>query len=121
MRSRYRLLPSLKIDEMRMAYGAASLVVSRAGSGSIFEIAASGLPSIIIPLTGSAQEHQRENAYAYAKNGAAVVIEERNLKPHILKSEIDRLIGDKEEIGKCPKRPSFSPNRTPPKKSPGRL
>ena len=55
---------------MRMAYGAASLVVSRAGSGSIFEIAASGLPSIIIPLTGSAQEHQRENAYAYAKSGA---------------------------------------------------
>ena len=83
---------------MRMAYGAADLVVSRAGSGSIFEIAASGLPSIIIPLTGSAQEHQRENAYAYAKSGAAVVIEERNLKPHILKSEISRLISNKEEM-----------------------
>ena len=98
VKSRYRLFSSLKFDEMRMAYGAADLVVSRAGSGSIFEIAASGLPSIIIPLTGSAQEHQRENAYAYAKSGAAVVIEERNLKPHILKSEISRLISNKEEM-----------------------
>ena len=92
---------------MRMAYGAADLVVSRAGSGSIFEIAASGLPSIIIPLADSAQEHQRENAYAYAKSGAAAVIEERNLKPHILKSEIDRLIGDKEEMGKMSEAAKF--------------
>ena len=99
-KSRYKLFPSLEFGGMRMAYGAADLVVSRAGSGSIFEVAASGLPSIIIPLTGSAQEHQRENAYAYAKSGAAVVIEERNLKPHILKSEIDRLVRDKEEMGK---------------------
>lgn len=99
-RNRYKLLPSLNFDEMRMAYGAADLVVSRAGSGSIFEIAASGLPSIIIPLTNSAQDHQRENAYAYAKTGASVVIEEFNLKPHILKSEIERLINDKEELNK---------------------
>ena len=49
-KSRYRPFPFLSFDEMRMAYGAADLVVSRAGSGSIFEIAASGLPSIIIPL-----------------------------------------------------------------------
>ena len=97
-KSRYKLLPFLKFDGMRMAYGAADLAVSRAGSGSIFEIAASGLPGIIIPLTGSAQEHQRENAYAYAKSGAAAVIEERNLKPHILKSEIDRLFAGKEEM-----------------------
>src|SRR3989338_7074731 len=70
-KSRYKLFPYLESGAMRMAYGAADLVVSRAGSGSIFEIAASGLPSIIIPLDGSAQEHQRENAYAYAKSGAA--------------------------------------------------
>ena len=99
-KNRYKLFPSLEFGEMRMAYGAADLAVSRAGSGSIFEIAASGLPSIIIPLDGSAQEHQRKNAYAYAKSGAAAVIEEGNLKPHILKSEIDRLFADKEEMAK---------------------
>ena len=99
-KSRYRPSSFFESSKMRMAYGAADLVVSRAGSGSIFEIAASGLPSIIIPLENSAQEHQRENAYAYAKSGAAAVIEECNLKPHILKSEIDRLFADKEEMVK---------------------
>ncbi|MEK7131001.1 MAG: undecaprenyldiphospho-muramoylpentapeptide beta-N-acetylglucosaminyltransferase [Patescibacteria group bacterium] len=100
LKNRYKLFPSLNFDEMRMAYGATDLVISRAGAGSIFEISASGLPSIIIPLRESAQEHQRENAYAYAKTGATVVIEEENLKPHILKSEIERLINNKEELKK---------------------
>lgn len=99
-KNKYKLFSSLNFDEMRMAYGAADLVVSRAGAGAIFEIAASGLPSIVIPLKGSAQEHQRENAYAYAKTGSAEVIEEENLKPNILKSEIDRLMNDKEEMKK---------------------
>ena len=36
-----------------------------------------------------------------------MVIEERNLKPHILKSEIDRLIGDKEEMGKMSEAAKF--------------
>ena len=95
--SRYRLFGTLNLDAMRMAYGAADLVISRAGSSSIFEIAASGLPSIMVPLDGSAQDHQRENAYAYARGGAAVVIEQRNLAPHILKSEIERLLNNYKE------------------------
>lgn len=98
LKSRYKLYPSLGFDGMRMAYGAADLAVARAGASSIFEIAASGLPSIIIPLNGSAQNHQKENAYAYAKSGAADVVEEKNLKPHILKSEIEMLLVDKEKL-----------------------
>ncbi|PJE73833.1 MAG: undecaprenyldiphospho-muramoylpentapeptide beta-N-acetylglucosaminyltransferase [Candidatus Terrybacteria bacterium CG10_big_fil_rev_8_21_14_0_10_41_10] len=101
--SRYRLFGTLNLDAMRMAYGAADLVISRAGSSSIFEIAASGLPSIIVPLDGSAQDHQRENAYAYARSGAAVVIEQRNLAPHILKSETERLLNDPKEREKMSK------------------
>ncbi len=76
---------------MRMAAGVASVVVSRAGS-TIFEIAAWGLPSIIIPIPEEVSHDQRENAYAYARSGAAVVIEESNLSAHILKSEIDRIV-----------------------------
>lgn len=96
-KTRYRLYGKLSLDAMRMGYGAADLVVSRAGSSSIFEIAVSGLPSIIIPLESSAQDHQRENAYAYAKTGAAAVIEQRNLTPHILKSEISRFLASSGE------------------------
>ena len=85
---------------MKMAYGAADLIIARAGSGSIFEIAASGLPSILIPLNNAAQDHQRENAYEYARIGAADVIEETNLTPHLLFSEIQRLIENKEKLKK---------------------
>lgn len=99
-KSRYRLYGYLDIDAMRMAYGASDLVVSRAGAASIFEIAASGLPSIIIPLDGAAQDHQRENAYAYTRNGAADIIEQNNLTPRILQFEIKRLLNDKDKLQK---------------------
>lgn len=97
-KSRYHLFSFLDLSVLRMAYGAADLVVSRAGAASIFEIAISGLPSIIIPITGSAQNHQRENAYAYAASGAADVIEEKNFSPHLLQSEIERLFADKNKL-----------------------
>jgi len=75
----YHLFPFLKEGELRQAYQAADIIVSRAGSGSIFEIAALGKPSILIPIEGSAQNHQQKNAYTYAASGAAIVIEEANL------------------------------------------
>lgn len=90
-RYRYKPYGYLTPLALKMAAGATDLVVSRAGSGGIFEIAAWGKASIIIPLPGSAQDHQRENAYAYAHAGACVVLEQANLTPHLLVSEIDRL------------------------------
>jgi UDP-N-acetylglucosamine--N-acetylmuramyl-(pentapeptide) pyrophosphoryl-undecaprenol N-acetylglucosamine transferase len=81
IRRYYHLFPFLKEGELRQAYQAADIVVSRAGSGSIFEIAALGKPSILIPLSGSAQNHQQKNAYTYAATGATIVIEEGNLSP----------------------------------------
>lgn len=80
----YHPTPFLIEKKLANAYTAADLIVSRAGAGSIFEIAASGKPSILIPLTGSAQDHQVRNAYAYAERGAALVIEESNFKPHFI-------------------------------------
>ena len=92
-----RYIPRKHLDseEMRAAAGAASLVLSRAGS-TIFEIAAWSVPSIIIPITDSNGDHQRKNAYAYARSGAASVIEESNFKSTILESEIDRIMDDEE-------------------------
>ena len=99
-RYRYHIYPYLNVIEMKMAYSAADLIIARAGSGSIFEIAASGLPSILIPLGNAAQDHQKENAYEYARTGAADVIEETNLTPHLLLSEMQRLIENKEKLKK---------------------
>jgi UDP-N-acetylglucosamine--N-acetylmuramyl-(pentapeptide) pyrophosphoryl-undecaprenol N-acetylglucosamine transferase len=70
------------------------VIVSRAGSGAIFEIAAWGIPSILIPLMGSAQDHQRENAYNYARTGAAEVVEEENMTTHLLMAEILKILQD---------------------------
>ena len=93
-KSRYLPMPFLNNLAMKNAAGAADLIVSRAGS-TIFEIAAWGVPSIIIPITNSNDDHQRKNAYNYAHTGACIVIEEANMTSHILYSEIDRIIENK--------------------------
>jgi len=96
----YHLLPFLKEIELREALQIAGLVVSRAGSGSIFELAACGKSSILIPLSISAQNHQVKNAYAYAKNGAALVIEEANLAPHFFLEKLKHLFAHPEDLKK---------------------
>ncbi|MFA6392477.1 MAG: UDP-N-acetylglucosamine--N-acetylmuramyl-(pentapeptide) pyrophosphoryl-undecaprenol N-acetylglucosamine transferase [Candidatus Paceibacterota bacterium] len=95
--TRYVPLPYLNNLATRMAAGVATIIVSRAGS-AIFEIASWGIPSIIIPITNSNGDHQRKNAYNYARTGACEVIDEANLTPHLLISEIDKLINNKEKL-----------------------
>lgn len=90
----------LNEDELRSFYVASDLIVSRAGASSIFEIAAWAKPAILIPLRNSAQDHQRKNAYEYAGAGAAVVIEEGNLTPHLLLAEIKKILGSPELMKK---------------------
>lgn len=94
-RSRYKLFGFLDSLAMSMSAGSADLIVSRAGS-TIFEIAAWGVPSIIIPFAVSHGDHARKNAYNYARRGACSVIEEGNLAPFVLRSEIERILNDKE-------------------------
>ena len=92
-KSRYKMYPYLNDLTLRMSAGVADLVISRAGS-AIFEIAAWKKASIIIPITKSMGDHQKKNAFHYARAHAAVVIEEANLTPHVLAEEIDRIVGD---------------------------
>ncbi|MBU6490607.1 UDP-N-acetylglucosamine--N-acetylmuramyl-(pentapeptide) pyrophosphoryl-undecaprenol N-acetylglucosamine transferase [Patescibacteria group bacterium] len=84
---------------LQRAAGIADVVVSRAGSGAIAEIALWKKPAILIPIPESVSHDQRTNAYAYARTGAAIVLEEGNLTPHILGSEIRRIASDP-ELGK---------------------
>ena len=96
----YHPSPFLNEIELREALAVANLVVGRAGSGGIFEIAALGKPSILIPLSISAQNHQVKNGYAYAKNGAALVIEEANLTPRFFLEKLKYLFSHSEELEK---------------------
>ena len=104
----YHPVGFLKEIELRDAYAAADVFISRAGSGSIFEIAALGKPSILVPLALAAQDHQVKNAYAYldASKGATIVIEESNLTSHFLLEKIKYLFampGELERMSKAAK------------------
>ena len=98
--NRYHPFGFLNALAYRMSAGAAQLVVSRAGSGGIFEIAAWNHPSIIIPIPESISRDQSRNAFSYARSGAAIVIEQNNLTPHLLVAEINRLFDNPEEMKK---------------------
>lgn len=67
-------------DRMAAALSAADLVVSRAGAGSIAEMAACGVPAVLVPLPTSADGHQDENARFVAEHGGGVVVEQGNLE-----------------------------------------
>lgn len=96
---RYRPVPFFTAD-MRTALQACDLVISRAGAGAIFEIAAAGKPSVIVPLPNAAYDHQRENAFRYHEAGACVVIEEENLIGNLVRAEIDGLFRNPERLKK---------------------
>lgn len=90
--SRYFVKGTLTGDEMHLAQSAAKLIISRAGTGTIFEIAQKGKPSILIPIPEDISHDQRDNAYEYARSGAASVIEEANLTDGLFTSEINRIV-----------------------------
>lgn len=95
---RYHPYPFLEPLAYQMVGGVAKLVVTRAGS-SLFEFAAWGVPAIAVPIAKSNGDHQRKNAYNYARTGAGHVIEEQNLTPHILVAEIDRIMQNESLYG----------------------
>ena len=81
-------------DEMDAVYAAADLVVSRAGAGTLAELAACGVPSILVPFPAAVDDHQTANAHAYADRGAAEIVAEKNLDGTELGQRIARLLGD---------------------------
>lgn len=89
--AQYRVYPFLDEGQLAAAYGAADVIISRAGAEALSEIGLIGKPCIIIPLAGSAGDHQLFNAGELAKYGA-VVIDGANATPQILLSQIDRLM-----------------------------
>ncbi len=90
-KDRYKPFDYLNQLALRMSAGVATVAVSRAGS-SIFEIAAWGVPAIIIPINKNVSHDQHSNAFAFARAGGCVVVEENNLTGNILASEISRLV-----------------------------
>lgn len=91
-RDGYVAVPFLGPEDIADALARADLVISRAGAGSIAELAACGKPSILIPLPTAANDEQRMNAYDVAHLGGALVLEEANFGEHLFLSEVDGLL-----------------------------
>lgn len=82
-------------EELADLLALADVVVSRAGATSIAEIAANEKPVILIPIHGSANDHQRINAFELSKAKAAVVLEEQNFVPGTLLHYLNEIESDK--------------------------
>jgi UDP-N-acetylglucosamine--N-acetylmuramyl-(pentapeptide) pyrophosphoryl-undecaprenol N-acetylglucosamine transferase len=74
--------------EMDREMKAADLVVSRAGATTLAELAASGKASILVPLPTATDDHQRRNAEALVRQGAAVMVVEREFTGDRVANEI---------------------------------
>lgn len=96
---RYRLYARLNTLALRMAAGVATVVVTPSGP-AMFSVAAWGIPAIIIPNMKQKKGDPVDESYRYASSGAGVVIEAKNVSPHILVSEVDRIVGDPSLYGK---------------------
>jgi UDP-N-acetylglucosamine--N-acetylmuramyl-(pentapeptide) pyrophosphoryl-undecaprenol N-acetylglucosamine transferase len=77
-------------DEMATALLAADLVVSRAGASVLGEFPAAGLPAILVPYP-YAGAHQKANAAYLARHGAAIVINDADLKRRLRDTVLDLL------------------------------
>jgi UDP-N-acetylglucosamine--N-acetylmuramyl-(pentapeptide) pyrophosphoryl-undecaprenol N-acetylglucosamine transferase len=82
------------IDDMPGAFARADLVVCRSGASTVAEIAAAGKPAVFVPFPRAADDHQRVNAEALARHGAAVVVEESKLEGVWLAETIAALLQD---------------------------
>ncbi|HWI22023.1 MAG TPA: undecaprenyldiphospho-muramoylpentapeptide beta-N-acetylglucosaminyltransferase [Baekduia sp.] len=79
------------------ALAAADLVVARAG-GSVFEVAAYGLPAILVPYPHASADHQTSNAAHFADAGAAIVVTDAELDGGRLRAAVDALLADPERL-----------------------
>jgi UDP-N-acetylglucosamine--N-acetylmuramyl-(pentapeptide) pyrophosphoryl-undecaprenol N-acetylglucosamine transferase len=86
----YRLLPFT--DELGAAFAAADLALARAG-GSVWELAAAGLPAVLVPSPNVTADHQAKNARYFERGGGAVVVPEAELTAGG-RAIVERLLGD---------------------------
>ncbi len=82
------------IEDMASAYAASDIVVSRSGALTLAEITTCGKPSLLIPFPFATADHQRHNAEALQKRGAARMILQKDLTPERLAQEIDSLLAN---------------------------
>ena len=96
------------IDDMNICMAAADLVISRAGAITLSELCAMSKPSILIPSPYVAENHQYHNAMSLKRNGAAEIIEEKDLTEEKLIDTVNNILNDKTKLEEMKKGASKS-------------
>ena len=84
-------------DRMHLLLDASDLAVTRAG-GSVFELMATGVPSVLVPLPIATRDHQMANARAVEAAGGAIVVPDSELTTDRLERELSALLADSERL-----------------------
>ena len=85
-------------ERMPLVYAAADLMVTRAGASTIAELAVVGMPAVLVPWPGAADDHQVDNARQLSDSGAAVLIVETDLTTERLIRAITELMADRDKL-----------------------
>lgn len=80
---------------------AAHIVIARAGASTIAELSAMGRPSVLVPLPGAIDDHQRANARYLGDAGGAWVIDQRELTADVLSQKLAELLGDSGQLSRA--------------------
>ncbi|MEZ4687950.1 MAG: undecaprenyldiphospho-muramoylpentapeptide beta-N-acetylglucosaminyltransferase [Bacteroidia bacterium] len=79
------------IDDMAAAYGAADLVLSRAGGSTISELIALEKPAILVPSPNVSEDHQTKNARSLSDQGAALLVPDSEANQSLIPEALDLL------------------------------
>jgi undecaprenyldiphospho-muramoylpentapeptide beta-N-acetylglucosaminyltransferase len=85
-------------ERMAAVYAAADVVVCRAGAMTVAELAAAGVPAVLVPLPGAPGDHQTANARVLERVGAAVLLPDADCTPVVLAGNVEALLADPDRL-----------------------
>jgi UDP-N-acetylglucosamine--N-acetylmuramyl-(pentapeptide) pyrophosphoryl-undecaprenol N-acetylglucosamine transferase len=85
-------------NDIQLLYEAADVMVCRAGAMTVTELAATGVPAVLVPLPGAPRDHQTQNAYLLTGAGACVLLPDAECDPTRLESVLEELLGDAQRL-----------------------
>lgn len=100
IRSNYNIQATYSPSRVEKIYSLVDLVVSRSGANTVSELAATGTPSVLIPIPWSQSDEQTKNATLLQKLGAAILLRQEDLTPDKLFSSIEELVKNYNEYKK---------------------
>lgn len=86
------------IDDMATAYAWADLVICRSGALTVAELAAAGVPAILVPYPSAVDDHQTRNGAYLQRADAAVIIQQSALTPEGLQAHLETLLSDRDRL-----------------------